>query len=91
MTRALGKVILDKDEAFVGNIPKGKPYYFCHNHDVATHKYDCPYADIIDNTICCTAICAYNKNPERMTIFFDEDGIPVASNSVFDDNFDYPF
>ena len=26
----------------------------CFNHDVATGKYDCPYADVVNNTICCT-------------------------------------
>ena len=76
-----GKVVLEKEEAFVGNTPHGYTYYFCHNHDVATHKYECPYADIIDNTICCTATCIYNKKTEDT----------VASNSNFDDNFVFPF
>lgn len=78
-----GKVVLEKEEAFVGNTPHGDTYYFCHNHDVATHKYDCPYADIIDNTICCTATCIYNKKAE----------VEVAGDSYFDDvlDFDLPF
>ena len=28
---------------------------YCFNHDVATGKYDCSYADVVNNTICCTA------------------------------------
>lgn len=76
-----GKVVLEKEEAFVGDTPHGDTYYFCHNHDVATHKYDCPYADIIDNTICCTATCVYNKKIEHT----------VVSNSNFDDDFVFPF
>ena len=27
---------------------------YCSNRDVATGKYDCPYADVVNNTICCT-------------------------------------
>ena len=76
-----GKVVLEKEEAFAGNTPHGYTYYFCHNHDVATQKYECPYADIIDNTICCTATCVYNKKFEHT----------VASNSNFDVNFEFPF
>lgn len=76
-----GKVVLEKEEAFVGNTPQGDIYYFCHNHEVASHKYDCPYADVIDNTICCTATCIYNNKAEDT----------VASNSDFGDDFEFPF
>lgn len=36
---------------------------YCYNHDVATGNYDCPYADIVNNTICCTVeSCWYQFN-----------------------------
>ena len=65
MTRALGKVILEKEEGFVGCTPNGKPHYYCHNRDVATGKYDCNYATTIENTICCCHQCEYNKMPHH--------------------------
>lgn len=35
----------------------------CCNHDVATGKYDCPYADVVNNTLCCTGHeCNYNDS-----------------------------
>lgn len=61
---ATGKVVLDKEECVIDNTRGNKEYYYCHSHDVATGKYECPYADLIDNTICCTAVCVYNKHPD---------------------------
>lgn len=55
----LKSITADGFYSITGNI-----YYYCCNHDVATGKYECPYADIIENTICCTTACVYNKNSD---------------------------
>ena len=50
---------------------------YCRNHDVATGKYDCPYADVVNNTICCTGHeCNYrgiNENQVVDNSLYDED------------------
>lgn len=58
----------------------GKTHYYCHNHDVATGAYECPYADVIDNTICCTQHCTYNANYKES-----------LADINFEEQFDYPF
>ena len=58
----------------------GRTYYYCRNHDVATGAYECPCADVIDNTICCTQHCKYNGNDEKSS---------VVNN--YDDAFEFPF
>lgn len=41
----------------------------CHNHDVATGKYECPYADVVNNTICCTGHeCNYRDNYKNSVV-----------------------
>lgn len=36
---------------------------YCRNHDVASGKYDCPYADVVNNSICCNCDeCNYKDN-----------------------------
>lgn len=48
---------------------------YCYNHDVATGKYDCPYADVVNNSICCNCNeCNYKGIKEK----------PVVNNSIFD-------
>lgn len=53
---------------------------FCKYHDVATGKYECPYADVVDNTIICNAKnCIYQSiyNPIKV-----ESG-PLQGKTVF--------
>lgn len=57
---ATGKVVLEKEEAVIDNTRNNRVFYYCHSHEVATGQYECPYADLIDNTICCEAVCKYN-------------------------------
>ena len=41
----------------------------CRNHDVATGKYECPYADVVNNTICCTGHeCNYRDNYKNSVV-----------------------
>lgn len=41
----------------------------CYNHDVATGNYNCPYADLINNTICCTSHeCIYNGITKKSVV-----------------------
>lgn len=41
----------------------------CYNHDVATGKYECPYADVVNNTICCTGHeCNYRDNYKNSVV-----------------------
>lgn len=36
---------------------------YCYNRDVATGNYDCPYADVVNNSIMCTTkSCWYQYN-----------------------------
>lgn len=47
---------------------------YCLNHDVATGKYDCPYSDVVNNSICCTGHeCNHKGIYEK----------PVVNNSRF--------
>lgn len=47
---------------------------YCSNRDVATGKYDCPYADVVNNSIVCTSKeCNYSVSIEK----------PVVNNSRF--------
>lgn len=52
-------------------------YRYCCNHDVATGKYDCPYADVVNNSICCNSNeCNYKSNHSNQVVnnsFEDED------------------
>ena len=61
-----------------------KTHYYCRNRDVATGAYECPYADAIDNTICCSQSCSYNANHNT------EKTIPVEWNPNLPEE-DYPF
>lgn len=68
---ALKSITADGFYSITGNI-----YYYCCNHDVATGKYECPYADIIENTICCTVHeCNHKGIYEK----------PVVDNSLEDE------
>ena len=60
-----GKVVLEKEEAIINWSGDCKTYYFCHNRDVATGKYECVCANVIDNMICCTSSCCYNAKGYR--------------------------
>ena len=64
---ATGKVVLEKEEGFIDWRGTGKTYYYCHYHDVATGKYECPYADLIDNSIVCTTECVYNAQGVKIS------------------------
>lgn len=57
---ATGKVVLEKEEAVIDNTKENRVFYYCHSYEVATGLYECPYADLIDNTICCEAVCKNN-------------------------------
>ena len=53
---------------------------YCYNHDVATGKYDCPYADVVNNSICCNCNeCNYKGIYEK----------PVVDNSDEDERYKY--
>jgi len=42
---------------------------YCRNHDVATGKYDCPYADVVNNSICCNCDeCNYKGIFEKSVV-----------------------
>ena len=42
---------------------------YCSNRDVATGKYECPYADVVNNTICCTGHeCNYRDNYKNLVV-----------------------
>ena len=44
-------------------------YSYCYNHDVATGKYDCPYADVVNNSICCNCDeCNYRGINENQVV-----------------------
>ena len=58
--------------------PKGM-LYCCKNHDVASGVYECPMADLYENTIVCTSPCKYNYKQEFEESLNDEDIV------------DYPF
>lgn len=62
-----GKVITDKEEGFVDWNGTGKTYYYCHYRDVATGKYNCPYAEVVDNSLVCTAECVYNAQGVKIS------------------------
>lgn len=41
---------------------KTKPLIYCHNHDVAVGTYECPYVNLVNNSIVCTSKeCRYNS------------------------------
>lgn len=101
---ATGKVVLEKEEAVIDNTRNNRCFYYCHSHEVATGQYECPYADLIDNTICCDVPCIFNtlgiqmgldKNPyvETMDEYGNEIYLPQSYfNDVLDMNEeDYPF
>ena len=42
---------------------------YCFYHDVATGKYDCPYADVVNNSICCNCNeCNYKGNNQKPVV-----------------------
>lgn len=42
---------------------------YCYNHDVATGKYDCPYADVVNDSICCNCKeCNYNSITKNQVV-----------------------
>ena len=44
-------------------------YSYCRNHDVATGKYDCHYADVVNNSICCNCDeCNYRGINENQVV-----------------------
>ena len=70
----------------------------CYNHEVATGNYDCPYADVVNNTICCTGHeCNYNDsivvNNSRFANFnptpYEDIASNLLANSLSDK--DFPF
>ena len=72
-----------------GKTVKKMPH--CYNHDVATCSYECPYADVVDNTIMCTTDSCwyqYNKyaNPLNKSRVVDN-----QEKIDFDNLEDYPF
>ena len=74
---ALNSLTADGFYNFCGD---GRKYYYCRNHDVATGAYECPCADVIDNTICCTQHCKYNGNNKKSSV-----------DNNYDDAFEFPF
>lgn len=58
-------------------------YSYCNNHDVATGKYDCPYADVVNNTLCCTSHeCNYNDS-RVVDNYLDDDDDECLSYPYF--------
>lgn len=77
---ATGKVVLEKEEGLI-DWETGKTYYYCHYHDVATGKYECPYADLKDNSIVCTAECIFNAlGKEKLSTTYDETYVETHSS-----------
>ena len=68
---------------------------FCKNHEVACGNYDCNYADVVNNTIICTAkTCNYQSiySPIKLKLYSSS----VYGKSVYDllsnkSDEDYPF
>lgn len=53
----------------------------CRNHDVATGKYECPYADVVNNTICCTGHeCNYRDNYKNSVVNNSAPFEPIVIN-----------
>ena len=47
---------------------KTKPLIYCRNHDVAVGSYECPCANLVNNSIVCTSKeCRYNSLHIRFT------------------------
>lgn len=74
---------------------------YCRNHDVATGKYDCPYATSVMNTICCTGHECNHKgiyeksvvNNSRFATFnptpYEDISANLLANSLPDDKFPF--
>lgn len=57
-----------------------KPLIYCHNHDVATGNYDCPYAGVVNNSITCSSKeCCYNSMHIKFT--------SSSANAILDYNY----
>ena len=67
-------------------------YSYCCNHDVATGKYECPYADVVNNTICCTGHECNYKGIYNKPVVNNEETVSNYELSLDDyDIVDYPF
>ena len=76
------------DEDYVDALIEGlkalKSLSYCRYHDVATGKYDCPYAEVVNNSIVCNSTCMYNSKYSDREIKYE--------NSIGDEEIvDYPF
>ena len=73
---------------------KTKPLIYCCNHDVAVGSYECPCANLVNNSIVCTSKeCRYNSLHIRFTS--SSANAIVVNNYVLslneEDLIDYPF
>lgn len=72
---------------------KTKPLIYCRNHDVAVGTYECPCANLVNNSIVCTSKeCRYNSMHIRFTSS-SENAIVVNNYEEIDfgNPEDYPF
>ena len=73
---------------------KTKPLIYCHNHDVAVGSYECPCANLVNNSIVCTSKeCRYNSLHIR---FLSSSANAIVVNNYElslneEDLVDYPF
>lgn len=68
---------------------------YCLNHDVATGNYDCPYADVVNNSICCNCNeCNYrsiaSNSVVNNTITCDSDSCISNSKNMVSYQHHYP-
>ena len=68
------------DEDYINALIEGlttlKSLAYCRYHDVATGVYECPYAEVVNNSIVCNHTCMYNSkhcNIEYEHTLDDED------------------
>ena len=60
---------------------KTKPLIYCRNHDVAVGTYECPCANLVNNSIVCTSKeCRYNSMHIRFT--------SSSANAILFDNYE---
>ena len=73
---------------------KSKPLIYCSNHDVAVGTYECPCANLVNNSIVCTSKeCRYNSMHIRFTSS-SENAIVVNNYELSlneEEIVDYPF
>ncbi|MBQ2285582.1 MAG: hypothetical protein II244_07955 [Clostridia bacterium] len=76
------------DEEYINSLIEGlkalKSLAYCRYHKVATGEYECPYADVVNNTIVCNRTCVYNSKYCNIEYEYE--------NSIDDEDIvDYPF